>query len=286
MIKKYIELSDKTKIYTNYSLGKDAPTVIIVHGGPGNGFWDQIPFMEKLSEKLNVIAFDERGVNKSDPVPDGFTSEMLIDDIEEIRTHFSVDKAIFIGHSYGGHLLLRFAKKYPEHIQKAVFLCPSFDFLDSFRTVIQRSVDMLKDRNFEEIDVLRNAIKATSFSGVFAGLVAIPEDVQNIVYGYDRIPNDVAEIIQGLAPSSDEMYKSSEHQQMVFSEEEITKDQSDILKELEVETCLIVGDMDPVCSDGQIEKYNAKARNGRTFIIKNSGHFPYLDSIDELVSII
>ena len=281
----YITLKDETKIYCGCSVGKDTETIFIIHGGPGNGFWDQIPFMEKLSEKYNVIAFDERGVNKSDEVHDDFTSEMLIDDIDEVRSIFNVDRAAFIGHSYGGHLLLRYCIKYNEHVEKAVFLCPSFDFIDSLHNVIGLSKKEFEKRNMDVAD-LETALSSNDFPQVFQGLVAIPKDIQNLVYGYGHVDEATMSRVEINMPGQEEMMRSAKHQELVFSEGELCKDRTESLKEIKCSSMLIVGDHDPVCSQRQIEKYKEYVKNGRVSILKDSYHFPYLDTITETAAVI
>lgn len=282
---RYITLKDETKLYCGYSLGKDGETIIIIHGGPGNGFWDQIPFMEKLSEKYNVIAFDERGVNKSDEVNDDFTSEMLIDDIDEVRSIFNIDRAAFIGHSYGGHLLLRYCIKYNEHVGKAVFLCPSFDFIDSLHNVIGLSKKEFEKRNMNVAD-LETALSSDDFPQIFQGLVTIPEDIRNLVYGYDNVDEATMSRVEINMPGQEEMMKSVKHQELVFCEGELCKDRTESLKEIKCSSMLIVGDHDPVCSQRQIEKYKKYVKDGRIAILKDSYHFPYLDKITETAKVI
>jgi len=285
MENKLITLSDGCKIYTASSITNKTKTIMIIHGGPGNGFFDQLPIMEKLAKDYNVIGFDERGVNKSDEIKEDFTSERLIDDIEEIRKIFSIDKINLIGHSYGGHLLLRYCLKYPKHIDSAIFECPSFNLLDSFHEVISRAYKILENSEFDKLDELAKCLQANSFEEVFPGLLMIPEDVQNTVYGYDKIDSDFFSQVFANAPNELERQKSAKHQEAVFSENELRKDCTSLLKDLKVKSMLLIGDEDPVCTDLQRSAYN-QYTNGKIIAIKNSGHFPYLDSIDETIAAI
>jgi len=280
---KYITLKDNTKLYCGYSVGKKDKTIIIVHGGPGNGFWDQTLLMEELAKKYNVIAFDQRGVNKSDEISEPFTSEMLVDDIDEVRRIFNVDKASLIGHSYGGHLLLRYCLKYKEYVDNAIFVCPSFDFIDSFKTVIEYGKKEFEKRNLDPTDLV-NALSSSDFSLVLQGLMNIPEDVQSDVYGYSNIKEEI--MSQVKMPSIEEMQKSSKHQELVFNEGEICKDKTEYLKDLKCRSLLIVGDHDPVCSKRQTNKFKEYVENGEVEFIKDSYHFPYLDKIKETVEVI
>jgi len=281
----YITLKDNTKLYCACSLGKDVKTIIIVHGGPGNGFWDQTLLMEELAKKYNVIAFDQRGVNKSDEIKGEFTSEMLVDDIDEVRKIFNVDKASLIGHSYGGRLLLRYCLKYNEYVDNAIFVCPSFDFIDSIHTVIDLGKKEFENRNLDSSE-LANALSSNDFSAVLQGLMAIPEDIQNDVYGYSNIKEEVMGEVAGVMPSQEELQKSSKHQELIFGEGELCIDLTEKLNDLKCKSLLIVGDHDPVCSNRQTNKFKEYVKNGKVEIIKDSYHFPYLDKLNETATII
>jgi len=281
-----ITLRNGAKIFTAFSKGKDAETMIYIHGGPGNGIWDVMPLLSELENEFNVIAFDERGVNRSDPIGEGFCSEMLIDDIDEVRRIFGIEKPVLMGHSYGGHLLLRYALKYPEHTGKCIFICPSFDILDSLQMVVIQALGLMKGRDLPEIVTMQKAITDPSFETIFTALASIPEDIQNIVYGYDRIPAAMAEKVGREAPTEEMMKRSSEHQQAVFSEEEQNGDKTHLLSGLMCPSLLIVGRADSVCTNRQKDIFRTSVKYGETVILENSGHFPYLDALDETVRVI
>ncbi len=64
------------------------PTLIYVHGGPGTGAYDFVIHQRDfLSDKLRLIAFDQRGVLRSQRLMEGepFGLSDLIEDIEYIR---------------------------------------------------------------------------------------------------------------------------------------------------------------------------------------------------------
>jgi len=286
MQEEYIILRDGKRVFARYLLGGFENTLLLIHGGPGNGIWDLMPLMEEAGQFFNVIAFDERGVNKSDAIAEDFTSEMLIDDIEDVKQHFGLNKVYLMGHSYGGHLLLRYCLKYPESVCKAFFLCPSFDFLDSLKTVLKEAKTLLDNTDFDKTDVLNGALEATDFPGVFAGLMVLPENVQNEVYGYTLVPEHIMERVMPNAPTESELEKSGQHQQAVFTEGALCQDMTGRLNDLSVPSVLIVGEKDPVCSLRQREKYNKFAKSGKTVTVKDSGHFPYMDSKSVLCGIL
>ena len=114
----------------------DKPPVLYLHGGPGAGCYDFVLQQgERLSQSLRVIALDQRGVLRSDPLEDSLTLQDLIEDCEALRVRLGIERWSVLGHSFGGYLGLACALRYPEAVSALVFENPSFD--------IRASVDSL-----------------------------------------------------------------------------------------------------------------------------------------------
>src|SRR5437667_11557038 len=80
-----------------------APLIVMIHGFPD--FWytwrDQ---MEALSDNYQVVAIDQRGYNLSDK-PKGvenYDVKLLVSDVAAVIKHLGRDKAIIVGHDWGG----------------------------------------------------------------------------------------------------------------------------------------------------------------------------------------
>ena len=93
--------SDGVKIHY-VTMGK-GPLVVLIHGFPD--FWytwrAQMP---ELAKHFQVVALDMRGYNKSDQ-PEGvenYKVDKLVGDIDAVVKHFKADKAIIVGHDWGG----------------------------------------------------------------------------------------------------------------------------------------------------------------------------------------
>jgi len=107
----------------HYVTAGEGPLVVMIHGFPD--FWytwrEQIP---ALSEHFQVVAIDQRGYNKSDQ-PEGvenYTMNKLVGDIVAVVAHFNRDKAIIVGHDWGGMVAWSFAMQHPEMTEKLVIL--------------------------------------------------------------------------------------------------------------------------------------------------------------------
>jgi len=110
------------------AIGRDhghAP-IVLLHGGPGQSsqtFKDGFDF---LADNDRVIFYDQRGSGNSQIKPGAsfYTIEQLVAELETLRhAVIRTEKMILIGHSAGGALAMRYALRYPEHVEKMVLVC-------------------------------------------------------------------------------------------------------------------------------------------------------------------
>jgi pimeloyl-ACP methyl ester carboxylesterase len=70
------------------------------------------------------VAIDQRGYNKSDK-PEGvenYAMPKLVADIDAVVKHFKADKAIIVGHDWGGIVAWTYAMTHPDKTDKLVIL--------------------------------------------------------------------------------------------------------------------------------------------------------------------
>jgi len=115
--------ADSDGVQIHYaSLGK-GPLVVMIHGFPD--FWytwrDQ---MEALADDFHVVAIDMRGYNKSDK-PKGvenYDMSLLVQDVVAVVRHFKKEKAIIVGHDWGGAVAWTFAMSHPQMTERLIVL--------------------------------------------------------------------------------------------------------------------------------------------------------------------
>lgn len=113
--------SDGVKIH--YVTKGSGPLLVMIHGFPD--FWytwrNQIP---ELSKHFQVVAIDQRGYNKSDQ-PDGvanYAMPKLVADVQAVIDHFGKERAVIVGHDWGGAVAWSFAMAHPESMDRLVIL--------------------------------------------------------------------------------------------------------------------------------------------------------------------
>ena len=102
---------------------KSAPLIVMIHGFPD--FWytfrDQ---MEGLSKDYYVVAIDQRGYNLSDK-PKGvenYDMKFLVGDVASVIKHHKREKAIVLGHDWGGAVAWTFAMMMPQMVDRLIIL--------------------------------------------------------------------------------------------------------------------------------------------------------------------
>mgnify|MGYP000073380411 CR=1 FL=1 len=287
MDKRIVPLSDGAKIYTESKLGsKDKSTFVYVHGGPGNGCWDFRYMAMKIADLCNVLIFDERGCLRSDSIKNNFNSEMLVDDIEELRKLFDIDRMILCGHSYGGTLIVRYALKYPENIEKLIYICPSFGMLESLKNVYRCAAKVSSCTKEEAIFIKETLTDDVTFETLYQGLGNLSNKTRDEAYGMEEVPAHIRKVNTLDYPEEEWARKAGAVTAFLFSEDEVTHDYTIDLPNIKIPSLLIAGELDPVCTPSQIQAFSQEAHN-KVVTIKGAGHMPYQDChADEIYEVI
>ena len=105
-----------------------APPVVCVHGVTGHGERFRRLAEERWGEQFHVIAPDLRGHGRSGYEPPWAFPTHVADLIETIDS-LGIDQPDWVGHSFGGRLILELAARHPERIHRAVLLDPGIQVL-------------------------------------------------------------------------------------------------------------------------------------------------------------
>jgi len=101
--------------------GKGEPLVLIYGYAGDSGLWfRQLPV---LSKKYRVIAFDNRGVGRSDKPDIPYTMAMMAGDIAGLLDTVGIDAAHIFGISMGGMIAQHFALDYPQRVISLILGC-------------------------------------------------------------------------------------------------------------------------------------------------------------------
>jgi pimeloyl-ACP methyl ester carboxylesterase len=118
--------ADSGGVKIHYVSQGKGPLVVLIHGFPD--FWyswrDQMP---ALAKHFQVVAIDQRGYNKSDQPEkvEDYAMDKLVGDVAALLKHFKQDKAVLVGHDWGGAVAWSFAMAHPDKTDRLIVLnCP------------------------------------------------------------------------------------------------------------------------------------------------------------------
>jgi len=115
--------ADNAGVKIHYASLGQGPLVVMLHGFPDYWYtWrDQ---MEALSGNFKVVAVDLRGYNRSDK-PEGveqYAMPLLVSDVAAVIRQLGAERAIIVGHDWGGAIAWYFALNVPEMTERLVIL--------------------------------------------------------------------------------------------------------------------------------------------------------------------
>ena len=115
--------ADSNGVKIHYASLGHGPLIVMIHGFPD--FWytwrNQ---MEALSDKFQCVAIDQRGYNLSDK-PKGaenYDMKYLVGDVAAVIKSLGKDKAIIVGHDWGGAVAWQFALNLPQMTDRLIIL--------------------------------------------------------------------------------------------------------------------------------------------------------------------
>jgi proline iminopeptidase len=116
-----LSVSDIHSLYYELCGNRDGKAALFLHGGPGTGI---APLWRRLFDpkRYNIVLFDQRGCGKSEPYAslEENSTSYLINDIEKLRKHLSIEKWLLFGGSWGSTLALAYAQQFPERVSEMI----------------------------------------------------------------------------------------------------------------------------------------------------------------------
>ncbi|MAH05187.1 MAG: hypothetical protein CL561_06495 [Alphaproteobacteria bacterium] len=109
----------------NEAYKKRAP-LMLIHGGPGGSHIGMYDALNKLADTRPVIGYDQLGsyLSPAKVTTSLMQVERFAEEPRYLLDHLNVDKAVLLGHSWGGVIIGEFALKYPDRVAGLVFSAP------------------------------------------------------------------------------------------------------------------------------------------------------------------
>lgn len=241
---------------------KKNPLVVMIHGFPD--FWytwrDQ---MEALSKDYYTVAIDQRGYNLSDK-PKGvenYDMRLLMGDVVAVIKHLGREKAIIVGHDWGGAVSWALAMYQPQVVEKLIIL--NLPHLRGLNRELANNPEQQKNsqyaRNFQQPDA-HTKIKPA----MLTGWVKDPEAKKKYLEAFER--SDLEAMLN--------YYKRN------YPREPYTIDTSPVIK-VKASTLMIHGLDDTALLPGALNNTWEWLENDLTLVtIPKAGHFVQQDASD------
>jgi proline iminopeptidase len=278
-----------TRLFVDVCGEPNGAALLYLHGGPGFGCHEFTQWQAGLLGRiLRLIAFDQRGVLRSDPVSDEepVTENILVEDCEALRQALGVERWAVLGHSFGGRLALRYAHKYPARVTSLLFENPCWD------------IEATDRYRLPALGALYDSLGETTLAQECRDLAARPDM-------YTEGPR--LDLLFGLEPRGVYWYLADKKFQRSIEEGALQLTSEDhtqvaamklindpgayesllpMLSGLQMPTLLIVSKSDLVTSPDQIDAFRNRVPHGRVEVFDHSGHFVQLEQAEEYSALV
>lgn len=246
------------------------PICLMLHGGPGSDHSDFKPWLDPLTEHMQIIYLDHRANGQSERVdPATCTFDQLADDIEAFRKYLGIESFSVLGHSFGGMVAQFYACKYPDAIDKLFLVntAPSYDF---YRDAKEFAANIGTPKQIELIPQL------------FEGKVTTDEELEAWwsecfdLYFYKKDEQIMFET--GNRPIG-----ALEVSNYTFKHFMPNYDVRSGLKNLTVPTLIISARHDWITPATQGQEMHELIKNSTLHIFEKSGHMPFIEEQEEFL---
>lgn len=289
----YVNVSDKQIYYEEYG-SKDKPTIVYMHGGPGESCLTYTYQAQKLGERFHVISFDQYGVFRSDPIPKDQRAGVKyhVNLIERMRIALGIKSWIPLGHSFGGMLACIYAYMYPDTTDAVIYDCPMWSALFTARAIAKATMPYYeKNGDTKQSDICKEILN-DDITPKEAFNKAMSLDMNEGVKQYCHVieNNDYERYINDHIPEpkvSDDCWgKFISFTQKLRDEDDFYENYLPFLAEISKPQMLIVGEYDMTCGKHEQEWFCKHTKNGRITILENSAHLSWFEQPEKYTKLI
>ena len=248
-------------------LGHGYP-LLLMHGGPGADHWSLVSF-RVCANQFTLVFYDHRCNGRSEGAPvASMTWENLTADADALREKLGFEKWAVLGHSFGGHVALEYALRYPKSLSHLVLLDTGGDS----RWPRQNAPELLAKRGYspEKVELVRR---------FFDGEIEPSQMLRSLVrfgdayYSHPSVRLLAQELIRG------EWRSKPRGEALVFAGRYLLKGWSvmDRLGEIRVPTLVMAGRDDFLFPPEHQAELAAGIPNAHLRIIDGAGHNSYAE---------
>lgn len=289
----YVNVCGKQIYYEEYGIGNN-PTLVYIHGGPGESCLTYTYQAQKMSAHFHIISFDQYGVFRSDAITDEQKADVKyhIDMIEQMRVALDIKSWIPLGHSFGGMLALVYAHTYPDSTDAVIYDCPMWSALHTARAIAQATLPYFEQNNMtKQIAIISEILKDDiSPKDAFEKSMSIEwnEELNRYchVIEMSKYNRYISENILEPIVADDCWRKYIPFRQNLFDSADFYCNYLPYLADIHKPQLLIVGEYDMTCGKFEQEWFSKHAPNGRIGILTNSAHLSWFERPEKYTALI
>ncbi|MGB9843310.1 MAG: alpha/beta fold hydrolase [Caldisericia bacterium] len=235
-----------------YIEGKGNP-IILLHGWGANSD-SLLPIFNYLKKNYLTISLDLPGFGKSDIPLNSLNGEDYKNFTLKFIKYLNLKNFVIIGHSFGGRIGIRIAKENLSDL-KGLILIDSAGIREKKTKKQKISESIFKLLKNLSIKIIKGEKKDKFL-----------EKLRNIFGSID--------------------YKSQKGVMRETLVKVVNEDLTPFLKDIKVKTLIIWGEKDKELPIRHAYIMNREIQNSKLIVLKNCGHFPYLDNLTKVLNFI
>lgn len=260
--------------YVDVGEPADEPAIVLVHGLGGRWqHWSRV--IPAIGASRRVIALDLPGFGESPPLGEPIDMAGLADVVAGLLGELGIQRAVFVGHSFGGPLGTTFAARHPALTERLVLVAGT---VQSFqRTLAGRLGPWLTRPRTAAATIAELLYTAAPVPKRLQGTVAASPALRRLalwpfVWKPARLRPEDAELLvagsgaAGVLPTARAIAACSGWERL----------------EVDAPVALINGDHDLIAPLADLRAYTGRV--DQAIVIKGTGHLPMLEAPDAFVA--
>jgi pimeloyl-ACP methyl ester carboxylesterase len=255
----FVTVQGRRLAYDEVSPSHPRGTVLLLTGLASKrlGWYKQLPIFGQV---YRTIALDHRDTGDSDLATDPYTTTDQADDVAEVLQALGESKAAIVGISMGGFIALELALRYPEMVQKLVLTGTSAGGPTRVAPGPEMLALLMQDRTGVELGELSRRSYALLMAPGYAE--SHPEDMERVAENARYRPQPPEAYMRQL--------------QTVLSH-----NASDRLKQIQVPTLVVHGEVDPLVPVENGRYLAEHIRGAQLICYPNTGHISIVERADD-----
>lgn len=233
---------------TNYIVWGDGDETIVILQGWGTSLAVYDSIAKFLSQKYRVITFDFPGFGASEEPKEAWSVDDYADFFEDFMRELGVTKAVLMGHSYGGRVIIKLANR-----EKLSFEIDRIVLVDSAGIMAKKTFKQrFRQRKFK---ILKKIVNWKPIHAICPNLIEEWKSKQG---------------------SAD--YRNASPIMKQCMVKAINEDLTDILPGVKNEVLLVWGDADTATPIADARLMESRMPNAGLAVIQGAGHYCFLEN--------